>query len=181
MKNILLRTAEIEDADELGSLHVRTWQETYTGLLPNEFLEKTTINSRVEMWQRVLSQMETLGVVSVVVAQGAEGIIGFASSSKQRNIDLVEMGYLGEIGAIYVLNSFQNKGIGSALMREMARALSERKLNSASLWVLEDNSPALRFYEYHGAKPLNLSKPFTDGSSIREMAYGWRDLAPLIY
>lgn len=177
MKDILVREAKIEEADELGSLHLRTWEESYRSILRNEFPEAITAISRSEMRQRVLSQPETFGLVSVAVAQAPEGIVGFASCSTQRDVKLRELGYAGEIGAIYVLNAFQGKGIGRALMYEMANALSERKHNSVSLWVLEKNLKARRIYENLGATPINLSKPFQTGSSILEVAYGWRDLS----
>ena len=44
------------DAEEIGRLHVRVWQEAYAGLMPAEYLAGLDSADRVKMWRTVLTQ-----------------------------------------------------------------------------------------------------------------------------
>lgn len=35
-----LREGKVEDAEQKGFVHYTSWKETYTGLMPSDFLEK---------------------------------------------------------------------------------------------------------------------------------------------
>ncbi|MDE7016814.1 MAG: GNAT family N-acetyltransferase [Lachnospiraceae bacterium] len=51
----------------------------------------------------------------------------------------------GRIVELYVDTFFENNGIGSKLIE-----FAIKELNCRSLWVLEKNTNAIRFYERHG-------------------------------
>jgi len=69
--------------------------------------------------------------------------VGFAWTGDSRD----EPGK-GELFAIYVVPEAWGSGAGSALMASALEAL--RSYSSATLWVLEDNPRARRFYEREG-------------------------------
>ena len=76
-------------------------------------------------------------------AEEAGRVVGFASVGDSRD----EPGK-GELFAIYVLPEAWGSGAGSALMTSALEALCS--YSSATLWVLEDNPRARRFYEREG-------------------------------
>jgi hypothetical protein len=59
-------------------------------------------------------------------------------------------------------------------MMAMAGALLERGHRGMSLWVLEQNHPARRFYEGLGGIKIAEKR-----SKLFEIAYGWADLRQL--
>lgn len=56
---------------------------------------------------------------------------------------------------IYVRPEFRGKGIGKALLKEVARVAAERKCGRLEWSVLDWNEPAIRFYKSLGAKPMS--------------------------
>lgn len=104
-------------------------------------------------------------------------MIGFGACGDQRDNQLLQQGYHGEIGAIYLRQSSQRRGIGSALFGLMARSLLDRGLGSASLWVLSINVIARRFYEHKGGVMCREKTEAEAGLLLTEVAYGWRDLS----
>jgi GNAT superfamily N-acetyltransferase len=56
---------------------------------------------------------------------------------------------------LFVRPEFRGKGVGRALLRELARIATERKCGRLEWSVLDWNEPAIRFYESLGAKPMS--------------------------
>src|SRR5207253_1617611 len=70
------------------------------------------------------------------VAEDAGEVAGYALGGSERTGDAE---YRGEVYAIYVLPAHQGKGLGRALIRESARELARRGLDSLVIWVLREN------------------------------------------
>jgi len=175
MGAIALRPALPADALELGALHVASWQETYAGLLPKAMLAEQSAEARAAMWASVLADPDAFGDAALFVAEEDGQILGFASCADQRDPALAQAGFGGEIGAIYVLRAHQGKGIGRLLMTAIARALSERGYQAASLWVLEQNVAARAFYDRLGGTTVaKRSEPLPD-ATLTELAYGFEN------
>ena len=58
-----------------------------------------------------------------------------------------------QIRELYVDSFFENQGIGAELIE-----FSKREFGAASLWVLEKNTGAIRFYEAHGFRRTDTRK-----------------------
>lgn len=174
------RLATADDASAIGALHVISWHETYTGLLPQDMLDGLSAKSRAAMWTTVLDAPASPDGTRVYVAESAGEIVGFGACGGQRDNAMRERGFTGEIGAIYILRAQQGAGVGRALMSLMARDLVARSMPRASLWVLRENVGARCFYEgLSGA--IIVEKEVAEGdTTLREVAYGWPDLAHLI-
>jgi ribosomal protein S18 acetylase RimI-like enzyme len=114
-----------------------------------------------------------------VIAEDDRNMIGFASCGLQRDKDLIDAGFSGEFGAIYVLRSHQERGIGRSLMAATAKELSEAGHAAASLWVLRENEPARAFYDKLGGVIVAQKLDEQAGMILIEDAYGWRDLSRL--
>lgn len=141
MSDIIIREYKAEDAEAKGYVSYKSWQETYTGLISQEYLDKQSVEKSIEMSKKYDSSENTL------IAEMDGKIIGFACYGKCRAEELDDY---GEIIAIYVLKEYQKRKIGKMLMDECKKRLS--KYNGIALWVLDTNKNAINFYQKYGFK-----------------------------
>jgi ribosomal protein S18 acetylase RimI-like enzyme len=174
------RLATVSDAAAIARLHVASWRETYTGLLPAVMLADLSAESRAAMWEAVLDAPARRIGTRVHLAEEEGEVVGFGACGGQRDEGLRDRGFVGEFGAIYVLRSHQGGGVGRALMRLMARDLMARSMPSASLWVLDGNARARALYERLGGTILADKETVDGGVTLHEVAYGWTSLTSLI-
>jgi GNAT superfamily N-acetyltransferase len=179
MQGFRLRGAILADAPALAGLHVASWRETYTGILPDELLAGLSVDSRAAMWATILGDLTAVAEAAVYIAEDQERLVGFGSCGKQRHEGLAGSGYGGEFGALYVLQSHQHRGIGRSIMSLMAQALLERDCPGAALWVLSENLVARSFYERLGGAIVAEKEEMPDMARF-EVAYGWSDLSALV-
>lgn len=52
----MIRQGKAEDALGIAITHVRAWQSTYKGLLPNAYLDSLSIEDRAEYWKGILER-----------------------------------------------------------------------------------------------------------------------------
>ncbi len=169
-----VRTAEIDDAAAIARVHVATWRTTYRGLLPDDFLASLDEAGYEERWKRTLGEASA----RVYVAEGRDGVVGFASGGRER---AGETGFSGELYAIYVLREAQGRGHGRRLVHAVVAGLRELGLADMIVWVLRDNKSARDFYEQLGGV-LVRSQPITIGSALlQEVSYGWKSLDAIRY
>jgi ribosomal protein S18 acetylase RimI-like enzyme len=100
-----IRQANNEDIFSLARVHVQSWHETYTGLMPQSVLDGITRETRETQWQRTLSNPR----MQVFVAALDGVVVGFTSLS------LRESEAHAELFTLYVLKAFHRQGIGLKL------------------------------------------------------------------
>lgn len=178
---VLTRVAAPGDAAQLARISVDTWRTAYRDILPTDFLDGLSYESREQRWRGQLAQARPQGL-DLVAEDDAAGIaggcvVGFACSGPER--DGIP-GYDGEIYAIYVLAEHQHRGIGQQLMAASARHLAAQGFRAVMLWTLEGNLRARAFYEALGGQIIR-HKPVVIGeTSLIEVAYGWPSLDALL-
>ncbi len=168
----MLRAAVPADAPALARVHVATWRSTYPGMIPDSYLAAMDVDDYTRRWARALRSPSYATTVHVVEADSQ--IVGFASCGRQRDGD---QPYEGELYAIYMLEEFQGRGYGRALVEASAAALAGQRITSMVVWVLRDNARARRFYERLGGVYLR-SRPLDFGLdvSVMEVSYLWTDV-----
>jgi ribosomal protein S18 acetylase RimI-like enzyme len=139
----MLRLARIEDAEAIATIHVRGWQVAYEGIVPAQYLASLSVKERANLWRRVISEQHS----TVLLAITPHGEVGFISFGPSRDKDGKEK---AEIYAIYVLPEFWHQGVGRELLKQAERQLQDSQFTALTLWVLEKNIPARRFYEARG-------------------------------
>ncbi|HXM70612.1 MAG TPA: GNAT family N-acetyltransferase, partial [Thermoanaerobaculia bacterium] len=82
----------------------------------------------------------------------------------------------GEVFTLYVAPDHQNRGVGSRLLEAAFQRLGEQAIHGVMLWVLARN-PSRFFYEAMGGVAVASRKERLWGVVLRELAYGWPDLA----
>lgn len=125
-------------------MHVRTWQAAYEHVFGAERLATLDVEQRRTQWGQRLAAPEPHW--RLLVAETEEGrIVGFATAGASRETDAE-----GELYGIYVSPDAWGSGAGGALMRAVVDGLRADGYSTATLWVLEDNPRARRFYEREG-------------------------------
>jgi GNAT superfamily N-acetyltransferase len=157
----MLRLATIEDAEAIATIHVRTWQSAYEGIIPAQYLDSLSIQERANLWRRVISEQRD----TVLLAVAPRGEVGFISFGPSRDRDAKEK---AEIYAIYVLPEFWYQGIGRELLGEAERRIRGSHFIALTLWVLAKNALARRFYEARGFRLDTSRKEETIGGLLLE-------------
>ncbi len=124
-------------------MHVRTWQEAYAHVFPEEGLRAQSLGERAAFWSGWLQRRPS--AAAVFVAEADREIVGFVSVGTSREDERE-----GELYAIYLRSSAWGSGAGPQLMSQALEALRAGGFSEATLWVLADNPRARRFYEREG-------------------------------
>ena len=128
-----MRRATVQDAVAIAYIHVDTWRTTYKGIIADEFLSNLSYERRQQMWEDAIKDQKN--PTRVFVAEEDGQTIGFAACGPARD----EKEFAGELYAIYVTQSSQEKGVGRMLAGSAASDLKSRGLNSMLVWVLAEN------------------------------------------
>ena len=131
---------EMESEEEIKGkayVHYKSWHETYTNLVDSEYMKSVTL----EKCEKIAQKWRE----NILVAKDGEKVIGFVGYGAYRDATLPEH---GEVYAIYVLEEYQGLKVGYALMNAALEKLTDYK--KIAVWVLKDNSKAIRFYERYG-------------------------------
>jgi ribosomal protein S18 acetylase RimI-like enzyme len=154
------------DAAALARVHVRSWRETYAGLLPGPFLAQMNAGVYARRWRRQLMSAEPPEVV--LCAEGAGGLVGYCGGSAA--------GGSAEVSTLYVIRPAQRRGVGKRLLSSAGKVLSARGARSMHLWVLNGNARARAFYEHLGGTPAEERAVGGWDGAYRETAYQWTDI-----
>lgn len=172
---ISIRRARSLDAPGIAVVHAATWRNAYAGVLPDKFLARLSVARLTSQYDRMIHM--GLGVHVAVAANPFTNpaIIGFTTARRCRNTALGE----GEVETLYVLDDWQNQGLGRQLLRASAKHLAGLGCRSTFAWVLRDN-PAGFFYQRLGGKRIAHGVTHVGGSAIPQVAYAWDPIETLL-
>lgn len=144
---VSLRHASATDVAAIGRIQVTTWRDAYRDLIPDDILANIT-SEKIEVFvTEILSGLHE--GTFVLVCEMGMCPIGFCIGGPERS-EREEQGSFGEIYSMYVLPAYQRLGLGKALIRQAAGVLRSNGMAGLSLWVLQGNISALRFYQNMG-------------------------------
>ncbi|MCO5167427.1 MAG: GNAT family N-acetyltransferase [Planctomycetes bacterium] len=152
MEPLRLRLAAPEDAPAVAALHVATWRRAYSGLVPDALLDALS----VEQWAR--DRRERLAApapgVRTWLLLREEALLGFAVTGPARDDDL-DPARAVEVHAIYVQPDLLGRGLGRRLLEHALDDLAAAfpAAVEVTLWALEGNVRAERFYARLGFEP----------------------------
>jgi predicted N-acetyltransferase YhbS len=151
----LIRDARPSDARPFEEIRVAGWRSAYVGLIDADFLSSYAVDdARVRMRETWLADLPAGHVM--LVAEQDRAVVGGAILTPSRDDDLPEA---GELLALYVDPGRHAGGLGTALL---TTGFARMRQDVHSLWVLEGNEPARRFYERHGFRTDGAQKARTD-------------------
>lgn len=142
----VIREAASPDVEAIAALHLASWWAAYKGIVPDQFLEGITLESRVERWRRALSPSEPPLIETTVAFHGGT-LRGVCSFGPQRESAAPGT---GEVYALHIAPDSRRRGLGKLLLDDAVTRMQARGFDAAVLWVLRDNANARRFYEAQG-------------------------------
>lgn len=165
-----VRQATVADAPAIAAVHVRSWQSAYRGLIPQDFLDALDPRQRVGRWEQLIAAADWPRSATLVADTGSE-ILGFAHLVPTRDND-ANPAQVGEITSIYLLPNHWGTGLGRTLMTAALEVFAAAAYHEATLWVLDTNERAQRFYEAGGWHPDGSAKLDTTlGLPLHELRY----------
>lgn len=144
---VQIRRAVSEDAAQIANIHLQAWHGEYQGQ-PQAVLDSLDPTQRLPHWPTILSHAEWPRR-GTLAAEDAHALVGFSNLCPTRDEDN-DQATVGEITSLYVLPDTWGKGIGRRLMAASLATLTEAGYAHATLWVLDTNVRAIRFYETTG-------------------------------
>jgi GNAT superfamily N-acetyltransferase len=169
-ESIHIREATPADVPAIAKVHVLSWKESFVGIVPDPFLEKLTIENRIEAFGKRFGEANYQMYVAELENAG---VVGFADAGDPR-YDVGD--YDAELYAIYLFREFQGKGIGRLLFERIKQFLIERGKTSMYLLALEV-SPYRPFYEKMGGKLVGKKPVQLMNIDFNAVVYSWESLS----
>ncbi|WP_042374277.1 GNAT family N-acetyltransferase [Streptacidiphilus neutrinimicus] len=173
MVQLTVREAVEADAGDLVRVRVDAWRAAYAGVIPPAYLDEldaTAAPARLGEYLRDLPAGR-----HYLAAERMGRLVGFAIAGAERpSVESArgERDGFGEVHALYVHPDAWFTGAGSALLHAATHRLAEDGMHSLSLWVLERNVQARRFYERHGWRPDGARDELRFGGAlVQELRY----------
>lgn len=164
-----VRPARPGDEHAIAEVHVRTWQTAYRGQVPDAFLEGLSVEHRTSAWSRIISESAPPASGAFVLQDHGE-VLGFAHIAPSRDEDAGEK--VGELTAIYVSRECWGSAGSDLLLERAIAGFREAGFSEATLWVLDTNVRARRFYASAGWAPDGTTKvDKRDGFELHEVRY----------
>ena len=108
-----------------------------------------------------------------MVAERVGKLVGFACAFFDEHREWGSM-----LDNVHVDLEAQRSGVGTVLLREIARRCVERDRRGLFLWVLKHNAGAFAFYAAHGARKVGEDLwRAPDGSKVPRWRMAWRGRA----
>ena len=184
---MVIRAGSVADAAQIAEVQRVSWFGAYTGIIADEIIDRVTAlddgarvrqSFRTRPWQRM--------IVAVPDGEGGEdgedgAIVGYAAFGPETDVLGApwphplstdgEERRVAELYALYVRPAWWSTGTGRALMdRVLARSVAVG-YSSLTLWVLQDNRRARRFYERAGFGPDGATNVLTGLGDVLELRY----------
>lgn len=175
MTRLSIRPMSTADAPVVAALHVASWRTAYRDILTDDYLALRADEERRAFWAKRLASDDAGTCGLVAVHEGVE--VGFAFMVRE-----ADAGYGNLLDNLHVSPGMRGQGIGRRLLSELAREVRQRGWNPGLyLWVFETNAGARRFYERHGALPIETAwHDMPDGGGALAWRYSWPDAETLL-
>ena len=174
---VVIRSASTADAAQIAAVMRDSWHAAYGGIIAPEILDRVTApdggarirqSFRTRPWQRMIAAVE-------------DGIVGYAAFGPERDVVDTPWPYpltpagsehqIAELYALYVHPGRWSTGTGRALMDQVLAKVGAAGYTSITLWVLEANARARRFYRRAGFAPDGACHVLDDLGGVTEIRY----------
>jgi ribosomal protein S18 acetylase RimI-like enzyme len=164
VKNVIIRKALEDDAEDIAKVSITAWQESYKGIIDQAYLDNlsSTLEHRSTFRKKAFDENPEGHFVACLDNE----IIGFCDAGQAR-FDCAK----GEIYAIYVLNGYKGKSIGYQLFSAAKSYLASKNLAPCLTMALTENHSARTFYERQGGQVCGTHTFTVDQNSYPETCY----------
>ena len=131
--DVSVRLAFGDDADAIGRLQVRAWQEAYADIVPADVLATLPGETFADRWRRSITRPREARE-RVLVALDRATVRGFVATSPGRDPD-ADPATDGEIVELVVDPEHRGAGHGSRLVHAAVDTLRSDRLRRATIWL----------------------------------------------
>ena len=189
---VVIRSASTADAAQIAAVMRDSWFAAYHGIIAPAIIDRATApdggarirqSFRTRPWQRMIAAVtRPAGPAQPGQTRAdaaASGIVGYASFGPER--DVLDMpwpypltsagsgGQVAELYALYVHPAWWSTGTGRALMDHVLARVCAAGYGCITLWVLEANARARRFYQRAGFTPYGARHMLDDLGGVTEI------------
>jgi len=173
----MIRSASTVDAAQIAAVMRDSWFAAYDGIIAPAIIDQATApdggarirqSFRTRPWQRMIAAV-------------GDGIVGYASFGPERDVldtpwphpptPAGSDGQVAELYALYVHPAWWSTGTGRALMDHVLAKVGVAGYACITLWVLEANARARRFYQRAGFVPDGARHVLDDLGGVAEIRY----------
>ena len=144
--NYIIRKEERKDCADVAHVVTVAWNETYKGIVPDDFLEGLYLNEEQRAINSYNKFDENDNHQYVLEVDGK--VIGFINVG---STDEKEYDDCGEVHAIYIINGYKGNGYGKKLINIGIEELKKMGYNKMIIGCLVGN-PSNEFYKHIGGK-----------------------------
>ena len=174
---VLIRSASTADAAQISAVMRDSWFAAYDGIIAPALIDQATApdggarirqSFRLRPWQKMIAAVD-------------DGIVGYASFGPERDVldtpwpypltPAGSDGQVAELYALYVHPAWWSTGTGRALMDHVLAKVCVAGYACITLWVLEANARARRFYQRAGFTPDGTRHVLDDLGGVTEIRY----------
>ena len=191
---VVIRSASVADAAQIAAVMRDSWFAAYDGIIAPVLIDQATApdggarirqSFRTRPWQRMIAAVarepRPAGARDDAGDAAPVGIVGYASFGPER--DVLGMpwphpltpagsdGRVAELYALYVHPAWWSTGTGRALMDQVLAKVCVAGYACITLWVLEANARARRFYQRAGFAPDGARHVLDDLGGVTEIRY----------
>ena len=167
----VVRPAVLADAAQIAQVHVDSWHTTYPGIFPSTAIAGHTLERRLALWTRHLTEASERHALFVAVRAGA--VVGFASLGAFR-VQGPPIDGEGELNAVYLLQRVQRQGIGRQLVSAGSDWLHRSGFAAMRCWVVRGNQSAEAFYARLGGAVVATTTFEVEGSLMTEDCFRYK-------
>ncbi len=181
MRGYLIRPAVLDDALEIAEIHYLGWKSAYAGVVDEKQIAAKQPEKRLDYWKQKISDPANLVLVGSERVEGP--LLGFIYGGPVLDHQIVReipgqpklKDFDCEINIVHIRHAVQGKGLGRALIAEIAHHWQVGGRRALMLWAFRDNDYR-RVYDKLGGTI------FAEGvdEGAPDVGYGWHDLGALI-
>ena len=169
MDTQLVREGRPDDIEQVAAIKVDNWRDTYASLLSPEVLAEFVDHDHALAELR--DSTARPDAIFLVAEDTAGSVTGFA-------LAYLEQGPDPWLESLHVARPDRGKGVGTEMMKALARILEAKGYRTLSLGVVKGNAGAGRLYRRLGAKFVGI-EPTKWAAGVDHELYHWAGLAPL--
>ena len=187
---VVIRSAATVDAPQIAAVMRDSWFAAYEGIIARQIIDRVTApdggarvrqSFRTRPWQRMIVAVAPAAPAAPGAPGAQPGIVGYASFGPERDVLGMSWPYprtaagaegrVAELYALYVHPAWWSTGTGRTLMDRVLAKVSSAGYQGITLWVLEENARARRFYERAGFAPNDARHVLDDLGGVIEIRY----------
>lgn len=170
----MIRYLTKEDIPQYQKLITTVWQETYPGIVNQQFLDNLshTEQQRIELNNMMYDENNK----DTLVLEIDKNLIGFVRYGSSEDMLYPNT---GEIFALYILSKYQGQGYGKKLVQKAVEELIKLKHTNMVIGCIKEN-PSNEFYKHLGGIQKSQRLIQKTGDNLVENIYYFKDIKNLL-